>query len=65
VDVSDLIVEEVPNFKVVVTIVGFKVKVRRNNKWVIILSNKFKNSIRKSKWVVNKYKHVKVSYLNK
>lgn len=64
-DVSDLIVEEVPNFKVVVTIVGFKVKVRRNNKWVIILSNKFKNSIRKSKWVVNKYKHVKVSYLNK
>jgi len=61
VDISDLIVEEDPEIKVEVTIIGFKIKVRRSNKWIVIVSNKFEKPIRKTKWVVNEYKHVKVS----
>ncbi|XP_022182648.1 uncharacterized protein LOC111042365 [Myzus persicae] len=64
-DISDLVVDMFPNIKVVVTIVGFKVKVRRRNKWITVLSNKFEKCIRKSKWAVNKYMHVKITMSKK
>lgn len=60
-DISDL-VDCIPNIKVVVTIIDFKIKMKRLDKWIVIVSNKFVKAIGKCKWVVDKYKHVKVSY---
>jgi len=62
VDITDLVMESVPNIKVFVSIIGFKIKIRRSNKWVVIISNKFVKPISKSKWVVNRWMQVKVSY---
>ncbi|XP_060865668.1 uncharacterized protein LOC132941574 [Metopolophium dirhodum] len=61
VDISDLIVESVPNIKVMVSIIGFKIKIKRSNKWIVLISNKFVKPISKSKWVVNRYMHVKLT----
>ncbi|XP_003243458.1 uncharacterized protein LOC100568829 [Acyrthosiphon pisum] len=60
VDISDL-VQLVPNIKVVVSIIGFKIKIKQLNKWIVLISNKFIKPITKSKWVVNKHMHIKLT----
>ncbi|XP_026819052.1 uncharacterized protein LOC113557689 [Rhopalosiphum maidis] len=60
VDISDL-VDCIPNIKVVVTITGFKIKIKRSDKWTVLVSNKFVKAINKCKWVINKLMHVKLT----